>query len=310
MTEPPPWPDDTFDLIFLPRFVEEIGRRAFADWTGTEATVEQQVVLLPELARATPYQRRHATELLLKHTDLLARPNPHLGADELFKKRPSLWPIAQRLALPKEAAPALHTLHSVRNEIIQQSLAGKLTLKIRRVSGGLWEDYQSVWWNSDRPNDRFRSCIIDPEYPFGRRPSLMGNNDHWIFAPREGIDQIVARLATCQPVAENERATEKTAPGPARAAALPARPAGAAELLPKSRSEDAAETETTRWQREPVIATMKKLYPPDGIRSKGISIAVLTTRINREPEFQGKKVSEDTVRLADIEIKAALKKIP
>jgi hypothetical protein len=107
-----------------------------------------------------------------------------------------------------------------------------------------------------------------------------------------------------------ERAVEKMAPGPASAAPLPAPPAGAAELLPKSRSEDTAETETTRWQREPVIATMKKLYPPDGVRPKGISIAVLTTRINREPEFQGKKVSEDTVRLADIEIKAALKKIP
>jgi hypothetical protein len=69
--------------------------------------------------------------------------------------------------------------------------------------------------------------------------------------------------------------------------------------------EKATEAETTRWAREPVIAKMKEFYPPNGIRPKGLSIAALTKRINRQPEFQGKTVSEDTVRLADFEIKAA-----
>ena len=53
---------------------------------------------------------------------------------------------------------------------------------------------------------------------------------------------------------------------------------------------------------------MNEFYPPDGIRPKGVSIARLTKRINRQPEFQGNPVIEDTVRLADFEIKAALKK--
>jgi len=70
----------------------------------------------------------------------------------------------------------------------------------------------------------------------------------------------------------------------------------------------APKTETPRWAREPVIAKMKEFYPPDGIRPKGVSIAALTKRINRQPEFQGNPVIEDTVRLADFEIKAALKK--
>jgi hypothetical protein len=69
----------------------------------------------------------------------------------------------------------------------------------------------------------------------------------------------------------------------------------------------APKTETPRWAREPVIAKMKEFYPPDGIRPKGVSIAALTKRINRQPEFQGSPVI-DTVRLADFEIKAALKK--
>jgi hypothetical protein len=206
MTEPPPWPDDTFDLIFLPRFVEEIGRRAFADWTGSEARVEQQVVFLPELAWAGPRDKRYATKLLLRHTTLLARPNPQLSADELFEHCSNFWPIAQRLALPKEAAPALHRLHSVRNEIVQQSRAGKLTLKIRRVGGGPWKDYDPDWWNIDRPEDYFRTYIINPDDPFGGRPSWRENNNHWIFGPREGINQIAARLGAAPAPAPAENA--------------------------------------------------------------------------------------------------------
>jgi hypothetical protein len=257
MTEP--WPDDTFDLIFLLRFEEEIGRRVFPDWTGTEVAVERHVVLLPELAWATPYQRRHATELLLKHTDLLARPNPHLGADELFTKRPSLWPIAQKLALPKEAAPALQRLHAVRDEIVQQSRAGKLALKIRRVGGGPWKDYDPDWWNIDRPEGRFRSGIIDPEYPFDGRPSRTGNDDHWIFVPREGSDPIVARL-TASPIVilspKKESDSAADVPVPAQSeAALSTRPdepvaAASAEspaVPPAGSSETAHKEETAEF---------------------------------------------------------------
>jgi|SRR5262249_5069424 len=77
---------------------------------------------------------------------------------------------------------------------------------------------------------------------------------------------------------------------------------------PPEAERETAKAETTRWQREPVIAAIKKLYPPDGVRPKGISIAMLTKRINKEPEFQDRTVSEDTVRLADIEIKDPRKK--
>jgi hypothetical protein len=66
--------------------------------------------------------------------------------------------------------------------------------------------------------------------------------------------------------------------------------------------------ESTRGQREPAIVVMKRFYPPDGRRPRGVSIAALTKRINREPEFKDRNVSEDTVRLADFDIKGALKK--
>ena len=68
------------------------------------------------------------------------------------------------------------------------------------------------------------------------------------------------------------------------------------------------EVERTRWQRDDVIRAMKTLYPPDGIRPRGVSIAAVTKRIKTLPEFKEKQVSEDTVRLADLEIKVARKK--
>jgi hypothetical protein len=51
-----------------------------------------------------------------------------------------------------------------------------------------------VWWNRDNPNELFDCYIVDPKYPFGGRPSWKPNTDSWIFAPREGIDQIVVCL--------------------------------------------------------------------------------------------------------------------
>jgi len=96
-------------------------------------------------------------------------------------------------------------------------------------------------------------------------------------------------------------------PEPSTPVAEPAAVAGAAESLPDTVSA-ADDIESTRWQREPVIRVMKRFYPLDGVRPKGVSIARLTARINREPEFRDKNVSEDTVRLADIDIKDALKK--
>lgn len=69
-----------------------------------------------------------------------------------------------------------------------------------------------------------------------------------------------------------------------------------------------AKAEYARWQLDPAIKAMKSFYPPDGIRPKSVSIAKLTERINKLPEFKSREVSEDTVRRADIEIKAARKK--
>src|SRR5262245_46703007 len=197
-TEPTWWPADSYGLIFLPRFVEKIGLRAFPDWTGAEATMEQQLVRLPELAAANMYPRIYADNLLRKHRPDLT-PWPYL--DFAFGSgNHKLWPIAQQLAKHEynEAAPALRRLRSVWDEIRRHSLTKKLALKIHKIPGGPWKEFDPAWWDGNRPDNLFDCGTIDPEYPFGERPSWEGNNDHWIFAPYEGIDQIMAALAPAQ----------------------------------------------------------------------------------------------------------------
>jgi hypothetical protein len=73
-----------------------------------------------------------------------------------------------------------------------------------------------VWWNRDNPNELFDRYIIDPKYPFGGRPSWKPNTDSWIFAPREGINQIVVRLmATLEAHPQLSRSATKVELDPA-----------------------------------------------------------------------------------------------
>jgi hypothetical protein len=88
----------------------------------------------------------------------------------------------------------------------------------------------------------------------------------------------------------------------------PAPPPPQVEPEPPPPEPEPAKAEFTRGKRDPVIEGMRAFYPPDGIRPKSVSIAALTKRINKLPEFKASEVSEDTVRLADIEIKEARKK--
>jgi hypothetical protein len=192
-TEPTWWPDDPYGLIFLPRFVDKVGSRVFAEsWTGTEMAIEE-FNLLPKLADATMRDRRRADDLLNIHRRDLER----LGdvAFARFQDKPEHWLIAQQLAEReyKEAAPALSgRLRYVRAEIIRRSRAGELSLKICHVLGGPPRGFLPEWWDRPKQESLFYRGIIDPDDPFGRQLNQKKGNDHYIYAaPREALDQIV-----------------------------------------------------------------------------------------------------------------------
>jgi hypothetical protein len=145
-------------------------------------------------------------------------------------------------------------------------------------------------------------------YPPHKLPKFMEkyelNPDNWWreidFDQDEGERAVSASLAPCQ--GQPDRSHLRLVSG-----------AGSSETeAPATRAEESeselTKAEHTRWQRDRVIAVMKEFYSPHGIRPKGVSIKRLTDRINRLSEFKENRVSEDTVRLADFEIKAPLKK--
>ena len=72
------------------------------------------------------------------------------------------------------------------------------------------------------------------------------------------------------------------------------------------KTEPAEAVEATQYQRVRTVAALKELYPPDGTRQKGVSIKMVTERINKLPQFKTVPVSEDTVRRAFRDIKADL----
>ena len=130
-TEPMWWPDDAdvYGLIFLPRFVDKIGSRAFPDWAGTEVTLSE-VDLLPELAEANNGDRVIASSLLRKHRPDLGQQDfssgPWSAADNV--RRHELWRIAQQLAEREYNAPPRCRLRRIKAEIRRQSCAGELPL--------------------------------------------------------------------------------------------------------------------------------------------------------------------------------------
>jgi hypothetical protein len=75
---------------------------------------------------------------------------------------------------------------------------------------------------------------------------------------------------------------------------------------PPTRRGRRKDIEPTRWQRDPVIAAIKTLHPPDGIPTKRITNEVMRKQLNKLPQFQDKPIrSKETVRLARIEIEAS-----
>jgi hypothetical protein len=169
--------------------------------------------------------------------------------------------------------------------------------------------------NRDLPEKRLRAALVAPDNTIIKileKPDFQGRTVRSPLDPAEGVwiepPFEEGRVCICRASLDEWYSTHPATPTAVADRQLPA----ADESEPAARAEESmpelAETEHTRWQRDRTIEAMKTLLPPDGIRPKGMSIKGLTDRINKLEEFQENKVSEDTVRLADTEIKDPLKK--
>jgi hypothetical protein len=108
------------------------------------------------------------------------------------------------------------------------------------------------------------------------------------------VDSAGTRQAFSKPLIAREPAAPEEAPP----AGPPPGGTHRAAAEPPSKREEAAEVESTQWQRARTIEAIKTLLPPDGVPPKGTSIRALTERINELPEFKDNRVGEDTVERA------------
>jgi hypothetical protein len=265
MSEADWWPRDPHGYVFLARALEKIGAAMDDQWTGTEATTDYVQPLPAD--RASLWDRQRADILLHKHRPDLGRPDFVMG-NSLHEFTDEHWRIARELAqrLHTEGLPRFERLQAAQAEIVRRSTTNELILRIRPISGGPWKDFEKDWWNMDKPEERFSRCSIDPNYPFSDRPSWKKDNDHWIFAAQDSLDQMLKR-------------SNVSAPNP---------------------------SSTTRRKRkhrqEPVLAILELTFP-DGIPT-GIEPAVLVKQIGDEwgrrkgagdARFQGVVPSKRTI---------------
>jgi hypothetical protein len=159
------------------------------DWTGEEATAEE-IEPLPRNRKNASQVNLIDAERLLQHYRADLRRPAVIGSNKFSEKH---WKIAYDLT--RRLRPALDRLHATQSEIVKRNDAGELELRIQYRSSGPWRDFNKDWWNTDKWRSHFSRCRIDPEYPNGDRPSWKEDNDHWIFATFQSVEEVLKRLA-------------------------------------------------------------------------------------------------------------------
>jgi hypothetical protein len=158
-----------------------------------------------------------------------------------------------------------------------------------------------VWWNRDNPNEIFDRYIIDPKYPFGGRPSWKPNTDSWIFAPREGIDQIAARL-TATPEAKPQSSRTSSVDPPKPPVREPITESDLDELTAEVAPTDAEQPDQTQtmWEAQrPAPASAPAAETSVPAANTESSVAKPTAQAESEPPI-GRPASDAAVRIATI----------
>jgi hypothetical protein len=100
-----------------------------------------------------------------------------------------------------------------RFEKVQQTItdaaeAGDLSTSARPLKGGEMQDLPQHCWNTDELVARFRSCQIDPYFPYDADPP-MESDPHWIFVEATSLDRVINSLK-----AISKGMAGETSPGP------------------------------------------------------------------------------------------------
>jgi hypothetical protein len=168
------WPRDTQERVFLGRAVNQLGRALFGEeWTGEEPGIKTfsyfKIVTDSRatnnfIARYLPQFRRREY-----HGSMAPPPTGYDGHSPKFKfSEGELQEMELFIERHNETVPpAKERFKKVQDTIADGAVSGKLGTSFRAVAGGDFSPIPVSWWNTERLGQRFASCLINPNDPFG-----------------------------------------------------------------------------------------------------------------------------------------------
>jgi hypothetical protein len=178
------------EMVFLGRAADQLGRALLGEkWTGKEPCAE----ILPPArdARATNNLiARHLSQFGRReyHGSMAPPPVSPIGGPHVIHTdrrltfeftEQELKALVLFMQQHNEAAlEAQARFRKLQNAITEYAVAGRLGTSFRAFAGGTLHPIPAEWWNTERLEQRFKACSINPDDPFGSGAKA------WIFVSR------------------------------------------------------------------------------------------------------------------------------
>jgi hypothetical protein len=193
------WPRDTPKMIFLGRAVNQLGRAIFGeDWTGEEPGIRtfSYFKIVTRSRETNNFIACHLPQFGRKEYNSSMAPPP-TGHDDFRRKfefsKEELQEMKLFIDRHNATVPsAKERFIKVQTTITDGAGAGKLGTSFRALAGGDVYPVPSHWWNTERLEQRFASCRIDPEAPFGPGGAA------WIFVSRSDLENLLQASGSSQ----------------------------------------------------------------------------------------------------------------
>jgi hypothetical protein len=200
------WPKDSPEMIFLARAADQIGLALFeAEWTGEECLAEPMPSIRFDDTRtlnnilATQFpqfgRKRYSGSMAPRPISPIGRPeNASANLDPPdFKFTADERQCADQFIEQHNAKAALDLdrFRKMQDKFAEFALSGKLRTSYRGIAGGEFEVMPAIWWNTERIQQRFEVCRIDPTTPFAVGSS---GPRSWIFVSRTDLEEAIRSI--------------------------------------------------------------------------------------------------------------------
>lgn len=212
---PARWPNDGPGYVFLARALHEVGRALFDNaWTGAEPIAPEPLdlpcLVLPDgtmmhllsQERANQWQKMQIHDLLSSHRPDFDRGPMEFGPFGLeFSDHE--WTAGLEVAreVDIERRKVKQRYSEVVARIVEALRDGSLISALRPLSGGrISEPLDAHVWNTEKTENRFYWCQMNPLNPFGI--GVGGDAYQFIFVSRQSLDNMLAGCRAPRPPAD------------------------------------------------------------------------------------------------------------